>query len=139
MEDAGNSVPCRVLGQSPNVPLYFPGFKRPKTAFPLLEIQQLCRFCILGNPHPKIPKPAEFWRAVVLAFSSAGFWSFPSLSIKLSTEFSTSFGALWIICGHLWINSGQPHFPPVFTGFFLFPQKPSFAIKTEWKYAGLPL
>ena len=81
----------------------------------------------LHTPHfgdftPQNPKPSDFWRDLLPRLESAWFWGFPDLALRLSTELSTTFRALWTTCGQLWISSAQLRFSLFLQDFFFFPK-----------------
>lgn len=76
----------------------------------------------LGDFQPQNPKPSDFWQSLLPRLESAWFWGFPALALKLSTELSTTFGALWTTCGQLWISSAQLRFSLFLQDFFFFPK-----------------
>ena len=74
-----------------------------------------------GDFPPQNPKPSDFWQRLLPRLESAWFWGFPALALKLSTELSTTFGALWTTCGQLWISSASLRFSLFLQDFFFFP------------------
>lgn len=86
------AVPSAVF---PPFSLIFSDFGRPKTAFPLLEIQQVCTFRILGIFRPKTQNRLTFGRGCSRGLNPHGFGVFP----LLRSSYQQSCPQLLGLCG----------------------------------------
>ena len=81
----------------PPFSLIFSDFGRPKTAFQLLEIQQVCTLRILGISRPKTQNPLTFGKVCFRGLNPRGFGVFPILP----SGYQQSCPQLLGLCGQL--------------------------------------